>query len=71
MTEVLDPPVTHPVHAAFDDLVTAFDVVAGADLTSLSASDLIRLTDDLVTLRRRADAVALRVVHEVDAQAVA
>ena len=28
MTEVLDPPVTHPVHAAFGDLVTAFDVVA-------------------------------------------
>ena len=70
MTEVLDPPVTHPVHAAFDDLVTAFDVVSGTDLTALSAPDLMRLTDDLVTLRRRADALALRVVHEVDAQAV-
>ena len=56
MTEVLDPPVTHPVHAAFDDLVMAFDVVASTDLTALSATDLIRLTDDLVTLRRRADA---------------
>ena len=51
MTEVLDPPVTHPVHAAFDDLVMAFDAVSGTDLTALSASDLMRLTGDLVTLR--------------------
>ncbi len=71
MTEVLDPPVTHPVHAAVGDLVVAFDVVASTDLTALSGTDLIRLTDDLVTLRRRADALALRVVHAVDSQAVA
>ena len=71
MTEVLDPPVTHPVHAAVGDLVLAFDVVASTDLTALSGTDLMRLTDDLVALRRRADALALRVVHAVDSQAVA
>ena len=71
MTEVLDPPVTHPVHAAVGDLVMAFDVVSGTDLTALSATDVMRLTDDLVTLRRRADALALRIVHAADAKAVA
>src|SRR4249919_2826185 len=71
MAEVLDSPVTHPVHAAFADLVAAFDTVAATDLSSLTASDLMRVTGDLVSLRNRADALALRVVHEVDAQAVA
>ena len=51
------------MHAAFDDLVMAFDEVAGTDLTTVCATDLTRLTDELMTLRRRADALTLRVVH--------
>ena len=71
MTEVLDPPRTHPVLAELDVLEAAVDRLVGSDLRTVAAPDLLGLTGRLLRLQRRAEALTTAAVHEVDVRGAA
>jgi len=78
MTEVLEPPVTHPVTAALDDLHTALDAavaraVPGADseLWTMSGPELLEAAESVHRVTRQADAVLHGLVREIDARGAA
>ena len=75
MTEVLEPPVTHPVTAALEDLRAALDAVVarampGADteLWTMSGPELLEAAEAVHRVTHRADAVLHGLVCEIDAR---
>jgi hypothetical protein len=79
MSEVLDPPLTHPVapalqaaERALDDLVALAGAAAGSgDLWTLGSEDLVEAAAAAHRLVARADAVLHAMVREVDVRGAA
>lgn len=71
MSEVLDPPVVHPLTAALDLIDAALDEVGDAELWGLSGPELLDTVERLHRLGCRGDAQLHRLVREVDARGAA
>ncbi|MGH8940860.1 MAG: hypothetical protein ACRDV2_16160, partial [Actinomycetes bacterium] len=78
MSEVLDPPLTHPVsravdalEAALDDLVGLVDAGPDGQLWTLPSAELVEATASVHRLGNRVDAVLHAAVREVDARGAA
>jgi hypothetical protein len=78
MSEVLEPPVTHPVTAALQALQVAVEQVVqravpgtGGDLWMLSGPELLDAAEVVHRATRRADAAMHALVREIDARGAA
>ena len=78
MTEVLEPPVTHPVTAALEDLSAAIDAVVAqavpgvdSELWTMPGPELLEAAEAVHRVTRRADAVLHGLVREIDARGAA
>ena len=78
MSEVLEPPVTHPVTAALEDLRAALDAVvaqaapgADSELWTMSGPELLEAAEAVHRMTCRADAVLHGLVREIDARGAA
>jgi hypothetical protein len=78
MSEVLEPPVCHPVTTALEDLLGPLDLavahaVPGSDseLWTMSGPELLEAAEAVHRVTRRADAVLHGLVREIDARGAA
>ena len=78
MTEVLEPPVTHPVTAALVALDTALDAVVAqavpasdSELWTMPGPELLEAAEAVHRVTRQADAVLHGLVREIDARGAA
>ncbi len=71
MSEVLDPPVVHPLTAALDVIDAALDGIGSQELWGLSGPELLDTVVRLHRLGCRGDAQLHRLVREVDARGAA
>lgn len=71
MSEVLDPPLTHPALTAAGQVEAGLDALAAANLWSMSDDDLMALRGKLARLDARLAAGTLAVTREIDGRGTA